>query len=153
MGSTKEIKFRDCFGDLVGRKNGMTFIIRTEPGMPASEPAHFVTVAPGDGAPNFSTLNHQYFHLEEAKEFCRQVADGKVNLSQLRARYDAEDDVKILDASQNLSDRLVLFRARLAAAGLSYRDLLELQMMHGSLGERGRQILLDLEREEKEVHP
>lgn len=87
----REIKFRDHCGDLIGRQNGMVFIIRTEPGVIAGTPAHWVTVVPGDGAPNFSTMGRQHFHLDEAKEFCRQIAVGEIDLVDLRARYDAED--------------------------------------------------------------
>lgn len=86
MKTAREIKFRDHCGDLVGRQNGMMFIIRTEPGVIAGTPAHWVTVIPGGGAPNFSTMGHQYFHLDEAKEFCRQIAAGEIDLADLRAQ-------------------------------------------------------------------
>ena len=151
--AVREIKFRDHCGDLVGRQNGMMFIIRTEPGVIAGTPAHWVAVVLGDGAPNFSTMGHQYFHLDEAKEFCRQIAAGEIDLAVLRAQYEAEDKAKnkakILDIRQNLSTRVVLFRACLKAKGLTCSDLLELESMLDALGERGRDILLELEREEK----
>ena len=125
--AVREIKFRDHCGDLVGRQNGMMFIIRTEPGVIAGTPAHWVTVVPRGGAPNFSTMGHQYSHLDEAKEFCRQIAAGEIDLAVLRARYDVADEARILDERQDLAERVVLFRARLAAAGLSVQELLELE--------------------------
>lgn len=147
--AVREIKFRDHCGDLVGRQNGMMFIIRTEPGVIADTPAHWVTVVPGGEAPNFSTVGHQYFHLDEAKEFCRKIAAGEIDLAVLRARYDVEDEARIRDEHQDLAERVVLFRARLAAAGLSVQELLELEALHSALGEMGHQILLELERKEK----
>ena len=147
--AVREIKFRDHCGGLVGRQNGMVFIIRTEPGVIAGTPAHWVTVVPGGGAPSFSTMGHQYFHLDEAKEFCRQIAAGEIDLAVLRARYDVADEARIRDESQDLAERVVLFRARLSAAGLSVLDLLELEVLHNALGEMGHRILLELERKEK----
>ena len=149
MKTAREIKFRDHCGDLIGRQNGMVFIIRTEPGVIAGTPAHWVTVILGDGAPTFSTVGHQYFRLDEAKEFCRQVVAGEIDLAVLRARYDAEDEAKIRDDDQDLAERVVLFRARLAAAGLSFLDLMGLEVLHNALGEMGHQVLLELERKEK----
>lgn len=147
--AVREIKFRDHCGDLVGRQNGMMFLIRTEPGVIAGTPAHWVTVVPGGGEPNFSTVGHQYFHLDEAKEFCRQIAAGEIDLAVLQAQYDAEDKAKVQAAHQEYTKRAKAFRARLAAAGLSVQDLLELEMGHSALGEMGHQILLELERKEK----
>ena len=148
MRNTKEIKFRDHGEALVGRQNGVTFIIRTEPGVIASTPSHWVTVIPGDGAPNLSTLGHQHFHLGEAKEFCQRIAAGEIDLEALRAQYDAEDLAVIRGPDQDLSDRVVLFRERLRAKGLSYPDYLELEQLRDSLGEEGHQVLLALERRE-----
>ena len=145
--AAREIKFQDQCGDLVGCQNGMMFIIRT--GVIAGTPSHWVTVVPGGGAPNFSTMGHQYFHLDEAKEFCRQIAAGEIDLADLRAQYDAEDEGRILDTDGDLAERVVLFRARLAAAGLSFQELEELEALHSALGEMGHQVLLYLEREEK----
>ena len=66
MAKQREIKFRDLYGDLVGCQNGMTFIIWTEPGPVVCTPTHWVTVSQNNGKLVFSTIDHQYFRLDEA---------------------------------------------------------------------------------------
>ncbi len=151
MRSTKEIKFRDRFGSLVGRKNWMTFIIRKEHDIPVGMPAYCVSVCSENGEVRFSTVCHQYFHLDEAKKFCREIADGKLSLSELSAQHDAEDEAERQAVRQETRKKIDTFVARLAALGLSCRDFLELEVTYSGLGEVGREIMLELMREEGEA--
>lgn len=151
MGTVKEIKFRDRFGSLVGRKNRMTFIIGAEPGVPTGMPAYCVSVCSESGEVRLSTACHQYFQLDEAKQLCRRIAAGEVSLADLRAKYDAEDEAKLQSARRENDEKVDAFRARLAAAGLSCRDFLELEVSYSALGEMGRQSLLAAMREEGET--
>ena len=150
MRSTKEIKFRDRFGSLVGRKNWMTFIIRKEHDIPVGMPAYCVSVCSENGEVRFSTVCHQYFHLDEAKKFCQEIADGKLSLSELSAQYDAEDEAERHAVRREIRKKADAFAARLAALDLSCRDFLELEVTYSGLGEVGREIMLELMREEGE---
>ena len=90
----------------------------------------------------------QYFHLDEAKEFCRQIGDGEISLKELWTRYAAEDAAKEQAAIREVTERAKKFHARLDAMGLKYRDLLELEVLAHSLGDMGHNILLGYERGE-----
>ena len=75
MSKDGPIKFRERQEDLVGRRNGMQFWIRKEPGLPDScVPAYWVTIDPGRDGCRISTIGREYFHLDEAMEFCRRIA-------------------------------------------------------------------------------
>lgn len=153
MKNMKEIKFRDHCGDLVGCQNGMTYIIRTEPGAVSGTPSHWVVVASESGEVKFNTVCHQFFHLDEAKEFCQQVAAGNVDLAELQRRYDEEDEARLREVRREVAEKAKAFCARLSAVGLSYRDFLKLEVLHNVLGEMGHQVLLELERGEDCVSP
>ena len=152
MAKRKEIKFQERYGGLLGRRNGMLFMIETEQGLPDTcAKSHWVSVAMGreeKGEYVFSTAGYQYFHLDEAKEFCRQIGDGEISLKELWTRYAAEDAAKEQAAIREVTERAKKFHARLDAMGLKYRDLLELEVLAHSLGDMGHNILLGYERGE-----
>ena len=92
MAKRKEIKFRDRYGILAGRQNGIRFLIRKDPGLPDTcVPAYWVTIYPGQGKHCVNTGRHRNFHLEEAKEFCQKVAAGEIKVEDLQAEFEAED--------------------------------------------------------------
>lgn len=100
MSKDGPIKFRERQEDLVGRRNGMQFWIRKEPGLPDScVPAYWVTIDPGRDRRMISTIGREYFHLDEAMEFCRRIAAGEIDLEELRAAYEAQDTEERYDHS------------------------------------------------------
>ena len=149
MRKQTEINFRDWRGDLVGRKNGMMFLIRTEPGLvDTCEPSYWVSMVPGNGGLTLSTVGHQYFHLNEAKEFCEKIAAGEIDIENLRASYrakaKAEEQAALLKATEQAKK---LYRV-LKDLNMSYQSLLTLEGMREDMGEIGHNILLGYERGE-----
>lgn len=145
MPKQKEIKFRECCGDLVGSRNGMRFTISKEPGLEGpGRQAYWVMVGSMAGRLLLSTVAHQYFTLDGAKEFCRRAAAGEIDLEELRAVYEAEEETVRRAA---IEARARLLRARLTAMGLTYRSFLELEALAHGLGEMGHDILLKWEEE------
>lgn len=149
MAKRKEIKFRDRAGDLVGRQNGMTFYIFEDPDMKkACAPAHYVAVYINNGELQLSTSGRKYFHLDGAIEFCQEIAAGEIKLEDLQAAYDAEDAAREQAVMREVTEKAKKFHARLDAMGLSYRELLELEVLRSGLGSMGHNILMGYERGE-----
>jgi len=112
-------------------------------------PAYYVSVYPGAvNFPVFSTGGRQYFHLEEAKEFCQKIAAGEISMKEWQAKFDAEDDAKERAAFREITEKAKKFQARLDTMGLKYTDLLELEVLAHGLGDMGHNILLGYERGE-----
>ncbi len=150
MAKRKEIKFKNVGVDLKGKQNGLTFWIHQDMDLAATRaPAYYVSVYPGAAnIPTFSTGGRQYFDLAGAKEFCQKIAAGEIDMEDLQAAYDAEDDAKERAVFREITEKAKKFHARLDAMGLKYRDLLELEALAHSLGDMGHNILLGYERGE-----
>lgn len=58
--AVREIKLRDHSGDLVGRQNGMAFLIRTEPDVIAGTPAHSKTILAYSISPHASRWDKKF---------------------------------------------------------------------------------------------
>ena len=144
----KEIKFREDREGLIGRQNGIIFRIYEIPTVDKIAP-YIVSarsaVVPGIG---LTTSGHRYFSLDEAKEFCQQIAAGEIKLEELQATYDAENDAKERAVFQEIAEKAKEFQKCLDAKGLKYTDLLELEVLAHSLGDMGHNILLGYERGE-----
>lgn len=148
----KEIKFQVKHGILTGRQNGMEFLIYKDQNLDTTcAPAHYVVISQeskGVEPRRISTGGRQYFHMDGAKEFCRQIAAGEIDLEDLQASYDAEDAAKEQAAIREVTEKAKKFHARLDAMGLKYTDLLELEVLAHALGDMGHNILLGYERGE-----
>ena len=150
MAKRKEIKFQERHGALRGRQNGMEFWIRKdELQSGGNEQKYFVVIYPESNNPHHvSTGGRQNFDMAGAKEFCQQIAAGEIDLEDLQAFYDAQDNAKERAMFREITEKAKKFHARLDAMGLKYRDLLELEVLAHSLGEMGHNILLGYERGE-----
>ena len=113
MKNRKEIKFREDREGLIGRQNGIIFRIYEIPTVDKIAP-YIVSarsaVAPGTG---LTTSGHRYFSLDEAKEFCQQIAAGEIKLEELQAAYDAEDDAKERAVFREIAEKAKEFQKSL----------------------------------------
>ncbi len=146
----KEIKFRRTRWSLEGRQDGVIYRISEDRALvgtcaPSCSVSAYDTKGQGR---TISTAGHRHFHMDAAKEFCQQVAAGEIDLEAMRMEFDAEDAAKEQAAVRHATEKAKQFRAKLEAVGLSYLDLLELEVLRGGLGEMGHQILLGWERGE-----
>lgn len=146
----KEIKFRRTRWSLEGRQDGVIYRIsedRTLVGTcaPSCSVSAYDTKERGR---TINTAGRRHFHLDTAKEFCQKIAAGEIDLEAMRMEFDAEDAAKERAAVRDATEKAKRFRARLEAVGLSYLNLLELEVLRGGLGEMGHQILLGWERGE-----
>ena len=98
----KEIKFKNVGVDLRGRQNGMTFsILMDYERVTTGGPAYYVGVhSDTEDFPWLSTWGHRYFDVDSAKEFCRRIAAGKIDVEALRAEFAAEDAAREQAASR-----------------------------------------------------
>lgn len=94
------------------------------------------------------TAGHRDFTLEDAKEFCQKFAAGEIDPEALRAEFDAEDAAKEREAVQAAAERAKQFRDKLEAVGISYMDLLKLEILRADLGDLAHNILMGYERGE-----
>lgn len=146
----KEIKFRRTHWSLEGRQDGVIYRIsqdRTLMGTCAPSCSVSAYDTKGQGR-TISTAGHRHFHMDAAKEFCQQIAAGEIDLEALRVEFDAEDAAKEQAAVRHATEKAKQFRDKLEAVGLSYVDLLELEVLRRDQGEMGHQILLGWERGE-----
>jgi len=144
MAKRKGIKFQNVHGALRGRQNGMEFWIYKDPGLDAACALnHYVVISQKSNQPQkVSTGGHEYFTQDGAKGFCKQIAAGEIDLEDLQAFYDAEDTAKEQAVVREITEKAKKFRDRLEAAGLSFMDLLELEVLRHGLGEMGHEIML-----------
>lgn len=100
--SMKEIKFKNVGVDLKGKQNGMAFSILLDyERVTTGGPAYYVGVHSDTGDfPWLSTWGHRYFDADSAKEFCRRIAAGKIDVEALRAEFAAEDAARERAASR-----------------------------------------------------
>jgi hypothetical protein len=152
MAKQTEIIFRRAGRNVVkGRKNNVIFYICEAKGGGAAvgEKKFYVSAYAAEGDERgASTVGHEYFTLDGAKAFCQQIAAGEIDLEDLRAFYDAEDARKEQEAVLAMTEKAKKFHERLEAVGISYHDLLELEVLAHSLGDIGHNILLGYERGE-----
>lgn len=150
MKKCREIKFQSVRGALRGRRNGMEFwIYETEDMTGACDTPYYVVIYEKSNAPqNVNTGGHEYFTLDGAKAFCQKIAEGEIMLEDLQAFYDTKDAAKERAVFREITAKAKEFHARLDAMGLSYRGLLELEVLAHGLGDMGHNILLGYERGE-----
>lgn len=143
----KEIKFRQDRGSYEGRQDGVIYRIhgdRTLLGTCA--PAYAVSTYDTKGkGRTINTSGHFRLHLDEAKEFCQQIAAGEVDLEKLRQKFEEEDAAKEQAAIQAATAAAKAFRDKLEAAGISYNKLLELEAERADLPSIAHNILLGWE--------
>jgi hypothetical protein len=152
MAKQTGIIFRRAGRNIVkGRKNNVIFYICEVKGgdATAGEKKFYVSAyAAENDERGVSTVGYEYFTLDGAKAFCQQIAAGEIDLEALRAIYDAEDVRKEREAVLAITERAKRLHERLEAVGISYRDLLELEVLAHGLGDIGHNILLGYERGE-----
>jgi hypothetical protein len=150
MAKRKEIKFKLNYPVYEGRQDGVIYWIFTDTTANGTTGPRCTvsTQDTKDKGRTIRTAGHRYFHLDDAKEFCQQIAAGEIDLEALRAEFAAEDAAKEAAAVQGAVERAKKFRDKLEAVGISYHDLLELEVMAHSLGDIGHNILLGYERGE-----
>lgn len=151
MTKRKEIKFRqDGRGMYVGRQDGVIYrLYEDREKIKNCAPAYSVSaVDTKNKGRGIYTGGHKYFHMDEAKEFCQQIAAGEIDLEAMRAEFDAEDAAKEQRAIREAVKAAKAFRTRLEAVGLSYLDLLELEALRANMGNLAHNMLLGYERGE-----
>ena len=150
MAKRKEIKFRDRGDFLEGRQGNLVFTLYGD--IREADPekmTYSVVVRHRDiESLGMSTAGHLHFRLEDAKEFCQKIATGEIDLEELLAEFAAEDMAKEQAVFCKITEKAKKFHARLEAMGLSYRELLELEVLRSGLGSMGHNILLGYERGE-----
>lgn len=150
MGKRKEIKFRRNGRTYEGRQNGVIFrLYEGKDKIETCAPTYSVSAydTKNEGR-EICTAGHRYFRLDTAKEFCQQIAAGEIDLETLREQFAAEDDAKEQEAIRAAAERAKKFHTRLEAAGISYMDLLELEVLRADLGGLAHNILIGYERGE-----
>lgn len=150
MEKWKEIKFRRTRWNWEGRQGGVIYGIYEERAMTRTcAPLHSVSVYNTlTGERVIDTAGHRLFHMDDAKEFCQQIAAGEIDLEAMRAEFAAEDVAREQAAIQAATRDAKKVHARLDAVGLKYLDLLELEAVRHDLGEIAHNILLGYERGE-----
>ena len=149
MAKRKEIKSRDRAEDLVGCQNRMkSYIFKDKELATTCAPAHSVAVYTMNGELLVSTGGRIYFHLDAAMEFCQKIAAGEIEVEDVLAEFEAEDAAREQAVMREVTEKAKKFHARLDAMGLSYRELLELEVLRSGLGSMGHNILMGYERGE-----
>lgn len=150
MAKRKEIKFHRTRWNWEGRQDGVIYRIFEDCTLAGTcAPSHSVSTydTKGQGR-EIDTAGHRLFHLDAAKELCQQIAAGEIDLEAMRAEFAAEDVAKERAAVRAAAEAAKKFHNRLAAVGLKYLDLLELEALRHNLGDMGHNILLGYERGE-----
>lgn len=148
MGKGKKICFRRTGRRMLeGRQDGVIYRIfeplRENNG---TGPAHSVQTHDTKGlGRNIGTSGHKYFSRDGAVEFCQQIAAGEIDLEAMRAEFAAEDVARERAAVRAAVETAKKFHNRLAAVGLKYLDLLELEDVRHDLGDLAHNILLGYE--------
>lgn len=151
MAKRKEIKFRrDGCGMYVGRQDGVIYrLYEDREKIKTCAPAYSVSaVDTKNKGREIYTGGHKYFHMDEAKEFCQQIAAGEVDMEALQAEFDAEDAAREQRAIREAVKVAKEFHAKLEAVDLSYLDLLELEVLRANMGDLAHNMLLRYERGE-----
>ena len=152
-----KLKFRIQRGVDTAKQDGIIYricVIRCTHGWYDSASAdgqlnYFVEVGKSvEEQPAFSTFGHKAFSYDGAVEFCQQIADGEIDLDELKAQYDAEDAAKEREAIREAVKRARAFRDVLANHGMGYSDFLKLESISQSLGTLEHQFLLGYDRGE-----
>ncbi len=146
----KEIKFRNDRGSYEGRQDGVIYRIYADKTLlGTAAPAYTVTAYDTkEKGRTINTSGHTRFHLDEAKEFCQQIAAGEVNLERVRQQFAAEDYEKEQEAIQAATVEAKAFRGKLEKAGISYHKLLDLMAERENLSGMAHNILLGWEKGE-----
>lgn len=149
----KEIKFKSELPGgktLVGRQDGVTYrILYDKKKGETCAPAYSVmTHDAKDKGRTIRTTGHLYFHLDGAKAFCQEIADGKADLISLQVQFKAEDEAKEMAAVQAAAERAKQFREKLNRYGITFTTLLGLTAECEQLDDLARNILLGMERGE-----
>lgn len=148
MPKSTEILFRTKNGGRTyeGQRGNLVFELVDTMGIDDTEPTYIVKVQHKViESLGLTTNGHRFFPLEEAKEFCQQIADGEIDPEALLAEFAAEDMAKEEAAIRDATDRARAFRDKLDKFGLTYMCFLNLVSRHESVGDLGRNMLLEWE--------
>lgn len=96
-----------------------------------------------------NTEGRQHFDsVGEAAEFCTELADGRLNLEQIKRDYELRDAAREQAEIREAVRRAKAFRDKLEAAGISYATLLDLERFQDTMGPLANSFLAAYERGE-----
>ena len=96
-----------------------------------------------------NTEGHQHFDSAgEAAEFCAELADGRLNLEQIKRDYELRDAAREQAEIREAVRRAKAFRDKLEAAGITYATLLDLERFQDTVGPLANSFLAGYERGE-----
>lgn len=138
----KEIKFRRVgHHSLEGRQNNIVYQIYWRR-YDKDKLTYVVSIHNlKDPSQNISTQNHQQFTLEGAKEFCQDVAAGRVELNALRKEYAEVNRASKARTTEKARQEAHVFQHSLAKAGITFSAFLELAEQFDQLDSLARSFI------------